>query len=333
MRCWRGNCFRRVRCPERGLRRMSPGNAGGLKDKTLKQYRRVLCIFLTWLSTLGLQPETAAEYDDLLVEFRYGVDGAPPMSKGNLEHLVSAVERVLPHLKGQLTLIHHELSSWKVHYQVRHAQPLLPSWAHMVAYGMLRAGYPAVAAALLLQSLTGLRPGELLSVKVADLFLPGDPGGTPGVGFILLSSAAGTKAGRRQGVRVLQPLALFLMALFRAAFSPERRLTHLYTLGGYAYVLQLATRAMGLDWAGWRPHSPRAGYVTWRHFEGDRRDAIMEVTRHLSVKSFRSYLDVEVVLAGTIATRMAPLGPTLVHLQDTLPKLLTKVLLSGPQVL
>ena len=83
---------------------MTPGDAAGLKTKTLQQYRRVLAMFLAWLIAIGVQPETAAEYDDLLVEYRYGMDGAGRVSKSNLEQLVSSVERVLPHLKGQLAL-------------------------------------------------------------------------------------------------------------------------------------------------------------------------------------------------------------------------------------
>ena len=83
------------------------------------------------------------------------MNGAGRISKGDLEHLVS-IERVLPRPKGQLTLIRHGISAWKVTYTVQHAKPLLPAWAHLLAYGMLTSGYPYVGAALLLQARTGL---------------------------------------------------------------------------------------------------------------------------------------------------------------------------------
>ena len=94
------------------------------------------------------------------MEYRYGMDGAPKISKGNLEHLVSSIERVLPHLKGQLTLIRHEISAWKVTYTVQHAKPLLPSWAHLLAHGMLTSGYPFVGAACCYSPLLDFGPAN-----------------------------------------------------------------------------------------------------------------------------------------------------------------------------
>ncbi len=214
VRVRRGCCQYRTRIEGRGPIRVSPTSVAALRPKTVDQYRRVLGVFLSWLHGLGLQPETAAEWDDLLVEFRYQSDGAPAMSKGNYEHLVSAVERVVPNLRGLLLLAHSEISAWRITYTVHHSVPLIPPWAHFLAYGCLKLGIPAVGALILLQSLTGLRPSEGLGLRREDVVLPSDlPPSTEIAGFLLLGVKVGTKSRRPQSVRVTHPLALMLMTL------------------------------------------------------------------------------------------------------------------------
>ena len=64
------------------------------------QYRNALVPFLVWLAFVQVVPELPCEFDDLLCEFRYGGDDAPPVTKSGFEKLVAAVEKILPHMRG-----------------------------------------------------------------------------------------------------------------------------------------------------------------------------------------------------------------------------------------
>ena len=95
------------------------------KHRTMEGYRRYLTPFVTWLLVLNVVPEEAYEWDDMLVELRHGSDDAPPYTKAGYEKCISALEFVLPHLKGRLLLAHAELNAWRVSTKPRHAVPLI----------------------------------------------------------------------------------------------------------------------------------------------------------------------------------------------------------------
>ena len=173
-----------------------------MRPPSVAQYQRVLLVFVTWLHLIGVQPEYGYEWDDLLCEYRSGSDGAPPVSRSNFEKTIAALERILPHLKEELTLSRAELSSWKVAVKPRHAVPLIPPHAFLLARELIEMGVPFVAALLLLQALTGLRPGEALR-RAREHLLP--PWAIPGgcrFAQLLLGAVHGTKSGRPQAVRV-----------------------------------------------------------------------------------------------------------------------------------
>jgi hypothetical protein len=332
VRVYRNCCVRRVDPVGRGPRRALPTNEAALRPKTLAQYRRLLMIFLGWLNGLGLEPESAPEYDDLLIEFRYGAEGAAPMTKGNFEHLVSAVERVCPHFKGQLALCKAEINQWRVIYETRHSVPLTPSWAHLLALGCLQLGIPAVGALILLQSLSGMRPSEAIGLTTTDVVLPSANPHESQAGHLLLGVKVGTKARRPQAVRVVHQLAILLMAALRTAAVPGGRLTHLRTLGGLSYCMGRAAALMHLNHIGWRPHSGRSGYVTWRAMEGDTPEQIMSVTRHVSLASFKVYLDVTAVAAGRLSNELLSKRDLLAYSAAHVPKLLVRALLTSAPI-
>jgi hypothetical protein len=276
-----------------------------------------------------LEPESAEELDDLLIEYRYGVDGAGPVTKGVFEHLVAAVERILPHYKGLLCLCKAEISQWRVVYTVRHSVPLIPQWALVLAYGFLHLGLAPVGALVLLQSLTGRRPSEAMGLNEQHVILPSPRITDTGAGSLLHGVKSGTKANRPQSVRVTHPLALLMMGALKCAAPAGGRLTHLLTLGGLSYVMSKAAEVMRLNHLGWKPHSGRSGFVTWRSMQGDRPEAIMAVTRHVALASFRTYLDVTAVAAGKLALELESRRDLLDFCAQHVPRMLVQQLLSS----
>ena len=93
-------CLGTCRCVRRGLRRASPTLAARYKNKTIAGYQYYLTRFITWLLFVKVVPEEPYQWDDMLVEYRHGSDDAPVVSKSSFEKCVSALEFVLPHLKG-----------------------------------------------------------------------------------------------------------------------------------------------------------------------------------------------------------------------------------------
>ena len=55
-----------------GPRRVDPHAQGRLKPATLAAYRRAITPFLDWLTSNRFNPASAAQYDDLLVEWKRG---------------------------------------------------------------------------------------------------------------------------------------------------------------------------------------------------------------------------------------------------------------------
>jgi len=118
-------------------------------------------------------------------------------------------------------------------------------------------------------------------------------------GALLLGVKRGTKSGRAQSVRVHDRFLLFLMTLLTRATTGDAPACGLFSLGGYAHLIDRACEGLPVRFC---PHGLRAGYVTDRFLAGDPLHEIAEVTRHVSLKSLRIYLDVASV-AGTQASQ------------------------------
>ena len=118
-------------------------------------------------------------------------------------------------------------------------------------------------------------------------------------GALLLGVRRGTKSGRAQSVRVHDRFLLFLMTLLSRATTGDAPVSGLFSLGGYAHLIERACQGLPIRFC---PHGLRAGYVTDRFLAGDHLTEIAEVTRHVSLKSLRVYLDV-VSVAGSQASQ------------------------------
>ena len=80
-------------------------------------------------------------------------------------------------------------------------------------------------------------------------------------------------------------------------------------LGGYSWLITEAAARAGVAFAGFTPHSPRAGFCTDAVVGGCALPEVAAVTRHMSLKSLRGYVDATSVTAGYLAERLSPLLP------------------------
>ena len=78
-----------------GLLRMDRDLLDRVEPDTLHAYQRALQPFVDWLRGEQLQPEAAAEFDDLLIDFKV----ERVVSKSGFENLVAAVEYATDHEK------------------------------------------------------------------------------------------------------------------------------------------------------------------------------------------------------------------------------------------
>jgi integrase len=303
-----GTCVSRASLGSRwgcGLRRPDPHVVGALTAGVVEDYRRYLAPFLSWLWYHELQPGEPWEFDDLLTEWRLGVDPHPlavpsKPSKHQFEKCVAAIERVLTTYKGHLPLSRAALSGWHVMVRPQHTLALLPRWGRVVMYGLLLLDRPRVAAGLFFQFQRGLRPGEALSLEGRHLVLPEEVPSTDGAGILLLGVRRGTKSGRPQSVLVRDEETLAVMRAIRRIVLPTEKIMGVRDCGVFTGHIRSGAQRMQLEKPGWTSHSGRAGFAThWYLKEGPQViPELCDVCRWASVRSMRVYLDVVGVTAA-----------------------------------
>ena len=283
---------------------MDPVLYKSLAPKTVQQYRREGREFVVYLDYHGVAPELAMEWDDLLVEYKNGVDlpeGMSAPTRSKFEKLLASVEKILPHFKGELCLSHAILNAWKVAFAPVHTVPMVPRWGVVVCDGLLRHGHPRAAGVLYLQFMHGLRPGEAFGLTPMALVLPEESRSTMGKGVIILGMKKGTKAGRQQTVLVDDPLSLALLRAFRQTVASSDLLSDIRSLTGLSSLMRRAVLDRNLPMPGWTPHSGRAGYATDAYLRGVTLARIAEICRWQSIKTLRIYLDAASATASAVS--------------------------------
>ena len=137
-----GCCVRR-HAPERGLVRTDPVLLQRMQPAGRLAYRRCLGDFLAYVRWLQLNPSESFELDDLMLEWRHGTDMPPfmkPPTQSIFATTLSALEKALPHVKGDFCTAHAALDNWRVAFRATHSLALLPRWQRVMVLGMLRTG-------------------------------------------------------------------------------------------------------------------------------------------------------------------------------------------------
>ena len=263
-----------------------------VQESTLKRYRDVSEVFSAWALSNSYFPNTAGEWDDLLVEFLH--EQGETYTRSKFSTLVAAVEFFFPQYKHKFNWSHQVLSGWNVSAEIRHTIPLGKHAAKLLATYFATYGHARLGLGMILQATVGLRPSEMLGLQAQDILLPEHQGRTLSEipASLALGARTGTKVKRPQFVlldKKQAKLVSFLRALVKRTPQHGRLFPASQSL--YRALLVQAQLDLGVR-VGWTPHSPRAGYATDARSEGVSFTEIQEVGRWASASSLRTYLDV-----------------------------------------
>ena len=153
-----------------GPRFVDADQASKVKDSTLLNYRKAALALTMWMRETGFDPQTASEWDDVLVEYKHAHAGA--INRAQCTTTIPAAEFVLPQTRKQLILSHAVVAGWSAMASMRHAVPMTWPAAQLVRVQMVGIGLPCLTVGILLQTASGLRPGEMLQLRPDDLALP-----------------------------------------------------------------------------------------------------------------------------------------------------------------
>ena len=153
--------------PAHGPRALDVHHGAKLRPSTHARYRAAAGK-LVWLKQNQFSPNSAGEWDDLLVEWKSDSD----LRKSDFEAAVAAVEFLMPHLRGKLSWTRAVLAGWASAHVARHTVPLCRGPAHLLACHLAADGHPRLAAGLVLQRELGLRPSEMLDLRSDNVTLP-----------------------------------------------------------------------------------------------------------------------------------------------------------------
>ena len=288
-----------------GPRFLEPHLRQRVSEKTLKKYRDEILPFSVWPLERQYHPETAEEWDDLLVEYLYC---HPALSRAKFSTLVAGVEFFFQRFRNRLSWCHGVLSGWETGAQVRHTVPLGKGVAklimvHVVSWGFLRLGIGVI-----LQTETGLRPSELLRLRPEDFLFPEEEGSNLRVRplRIGLGIRGGTKVKRAQFV-LLDKRCWRLVRVLRVLklSTPQGLLVFPESYSTFRLLLRRVEAQLGLS-VGWTPHSGRAGYASDSRAEGVPFEEVREQGRWQSDSSLRRYLDI--VGASSMGVRLRAAG-------------------------
>ena len=189
-----------------GPRSADPHHLKKVQVSTLTRYREALRPFVYLLVASRFNPVTPAEFDDLLMEYKF--EFTPKRSA--FEALVASLEFASPLCKGHLSWCRATLAGWSIADPIHHTVPLLRAPCRLLACHMASLGKPRAAAGMVVQRELGLRPGEVTSLYPDDITLPECIAGGSGDirAVIALGTRKGTKAKRVQSVVCRNPVII-----------------------------------------------------------------------------------------------------------------------------
>lgn len=271
-----------------GPRRLDPHHKSKITEQTLRRYQLAAKRFCSWLDEHSFSPRTADEWDDLLVEFK--ADQQP--TRSHFTELTSSVAFFFPSFRGQLPWSQAVLDGWTASADIKHVTPMPWGFAVLFASRLALLGYPRLAAGLLVQQRTGMRPSEMLNLCGDDVVIPIGNSPRPVTMIRLGHRTRGTKAKREQYSLLFHDSDLDIVSLLhdvKAATDDEQRLFP-FSISTYRRLLLKVEVSLG-GGLGFTPHSPRAGFASDSIAAGKPWSDIKESGRWISDTSFRIYLD------------------------------------------
>ena len=277
-------------------------HCASVSHSTLIRYRTALQSFVTFLSAGGHNPSSAAELDLLVIGFKQ----QNSLTCSALELLIASLEFHIPALKAQLAYTKRALKGLAREKGIKHTVPLCSGPAKLFAIHLAAAGHYRIAFGLVLQTLTGLRPSELLGLRERHILRPT----VDCPRFIFrLGVGTGTKVQREQTTYLEWSRDVEVSKLLWRLVHCTHDSDFLFPLSYAQYRALLAQVGEHLQLGvRFTPHSPRAGFATEESVRGVGVASIRERGRWASEQSFKIYLDI--VSASQIEASFALRGAT-----------------------
>ena len=296
-----------------------------LRPASRKQYINALDRFFLWAKQHSVEIATRAQVDKAF--YRY----LDLCSRHQGSLLLAALLKAYPPLRGFLPWGAAKLKVMGVLLPVFHHPPLPWQLAVGMAYALCRLNLPFRALTLLLQWCLGLRPSEALNMQYDDFYLTEATQCAALMAFLRLGSRRSTKNRRPQVARVRA--GDFTTAwLFRLVLRFVRRgawVCDIRSYPAYAYTFRRALLWLQLPLS-WTPHSPRAGWASWRWAHGHDFVSIREDGRWTSDTSLRIYLDTVSAASSLSIPPVAGLSSFLHQCEASLYLWLPAALLATP---
>lgn len=271
---------------------MDPHQRAKIQTTSTSRYARAAVPFAGWLLHHRLDPQTAKEWDRLLVEFK---QVSPKLSLSDLEAIHAAIEHLLPQYKGRLPWTKAVLCGWRVVYKARHTVPMLMAPCCWIASHMSARGKPRLGVGVILQAFRGLRPNSMLSIQSEDLIVSASPLVPEVQHYIVINLGVrtGTKAKRPQSavIRKTEAPWLFHTLMLLKAYTPPVDCLFPFSLSQYRSELAEIQEEQGLE-IGWTPHSPRAGFASESIALGVPFPVVKDIGHWVSDSSLKVYIDV-----------------------------------------
>jgi hypothetical protein len=316
-----------------GPRRLDPHQQARIKELSLSRYRIACQPFIAFLDEYKLNPCTAEEFDDLIVEFK-NIKG---ITKSQFESLIAAIEFLFPRFKFHLSWAHSVATGWATDHIPKHAKPMGKAAAALLASQMAFLQHHRLGIGMFLQQQYGMRPAEMLRVIANDCLcshFDSEPE-TKHTITIRLGAFVGTKSKREQFVIVRRsetPEVFVLLLRVIAATAGHIKLFP-YSYSSYRRLIIEAEAQLGVNLQ-FTPHSPRAGYASEGIAAGKTVAHLMSVGRWSSESSFKIYVDVITALHVANSLRQDGLQPACAFVMQNLlayfPQAILNAKVHGP---
>jgi hypothetical protein len=316
-----------------GPRRLDPHQQAKIKELSLSRYRIACKPFISFLDEFRLNPSTAEEFDDLIVEYK-NIKG---ISKSQLEQLIAAIEFLFPRFKFHLSWAHSVATGWATEHIPKHAKPMGKAIAALLASQMARLQHHRLGIGMFLQQQYGMRPAEMLRTTAGDCMIShlDTEQASKHTITIRLGAFVGTKSKREQFViiRRAETPEVFMLLLRLLATTDSSNKLFPYSYSSYRRLIIEAEAQLGISLQ-FTPHSPRAGFASEGIAAGKSVAHLMSVGRWSSESSFKIYVDVITALQVANSLRQDGLQPAcafvLHNLLDYFPQEVLNVKVHGP---
>ena len=251
------------------------------------KYGKCVDDFVSWCHATGIRIVSTTDMDETLCDYIFYLF-EESLGRSKAVATVYGIVALFPAWRRSFPTALMSLKGWaRIAPTISHP-PLSWDLCVLVAWELVRRGYPCYALGVLLSFDCLLRINELLALTFEDVSLPGDlrlSGARPAQVLIRLKH---TKTGKNQWVQVRHPFIIEWLSRHLASSRSGERLFP-YEACFARCLFKSTAGQLGLP-PSIVPHSLRHGGATALHLSGESMEDILLRGRWASSKSARVYI-------------------------------------------